>query len=118
MESTVLVVDDNCGCRGLHKTWLSDTYHVRTARNGSEALRKLDGVSVVVLDRQMPGLSGTDVLERIRDSEYDPKVVFVSSLDPDPELGGDAYLQKPISRAELYETVSELSRDPLVTYST
>lgn len=112
MTTTVLVVEDEQPLADLFATWLTETYSVRTAYDGEQALERLDDdVDVVLLDRRMPGLAGDDVLEKIRERDYDCRVAMVSGVDPDfdvIELGFDDYLTKPVSQSELRETVDRL----------
>lgn len=83
-DPVVLVVDDEEDLANLYSQWLSDDYAVRTAYNGEQALERLDEtVDVVLLDRRMPGLSGDDALNRIREREYDCRVAMVTAVDPD-----------------------------------
>ncbi|WP_458187808.1 response regulator transcription factor [Haladaptatus sp. NG-WS-4] len=103
-ESTVLIVDDEHAITDLHARWLEDSYDVRTAYTGSEALEKVDEtVDIVLLDRRMPDLSGREVLDEIRDRELDCRVAMVTAVEPDfdiLELGFDAYICKPVSDPE------------------
>jgi two-component system response regulator AdeR len=65
----------------------------------------------VLLDRMMPGASGDEVLQQIRDRGYECRVAMVTAVEPDfdiLEMGFDAYLCKPIKSDELYDTVSNL----------
>jgi len=108
----VLIVEDEPDVAETYNLWLQDEYEVRMAGNGSEALELLDDdVDVVLLDRMMPGLSGDEVLDRIRESDSDCRVAMVTAVEPDfdiLEMGFDSYLTKPIRSEELYETVSNL----------
>jgi DNA-binding response OmpR family regulator len=108
----VLIVEDEPDVAETYNLWLQDDYEVRIAEDGSEGLDELDGdVDVVLLDRMMPGLSGDEVLERIRDHGYGCRVAMVTAVEPDfdiLEMGFDAYLSKPIRREELFETVQKL----------
>lgn len=112
MTTTVLIVEDERPLADLYAAWLTETYPVRTAYDGEQALRQLDDdVAVVLLDRRMPGLAGDDVLEKIRERDYDCRVAMVSGIDPDfdvIEMGFDDYLTKPVSQSELRETVDRL----------
>jgi DNA-binding response OmpR family regulator len=109
---TVLVVDDEPAVTEVYATHLRDEYQVRTAKNGEEALAEMDeDVSVVLLDRRMPGMSGDEVLEHIREEGYEARVAMVTAVDPDfdiIDMGFDDYLVKPVSRADLYDTVETL----------
>lgn len=111
LEATVLVVDDEEPVADLYETYLKDRYEVRVAYGGRAALTRLDdAVDVVLLDRRMPGLSGDDVLERVRDRQPDCRVVMVTALDPDfdiVEMPFDEYLTKPVQESEIVEAVEE-----------
>jgi len=111
-EATVLVVDDERDIADLYSTWLLTVHDVRTAHSGPEALRLADeSVDVVFLDRQMPEMSGDEVLDSIADQGIDPAVVMVTAVDPDfdiVEMPFDEYLTKPVSREDLLDTVSEM----------
>ena len=108
----VLIVEDEPDVAETYTLWLADEYEVRMAQNGDEGLDELDEtVDVVLLDRMMPGLSGDEVLERIREGGYDCRVAMVTAVEPDfdiLEMGFDAYLCKPIKSEQLHETVTNL----------
>jgi len=108
----MLIVEDEPDVAETYNLWLKSDYEVRIAPNGDEGLDKLDDdVNVVLLDRMMPGLSGDEVLERIRDRDLSCRVAMVTAVEPDfdiLEMGFDAYLSKPIRSEELHETVEKL----------
>lgn len=110
---TVLVVDDETLLADLFASWLEDEWDVRVAYDGESALDEIDdSVSVVLLDRRMPGLSGDEVLDRIRDSGHDCRIVMVTAVDPDfdiVEMGFDDYIVKPISKEDLQATVTKVA---------
>lgn len=112
VEQVILVADDHERIRTMHTDWLADEYTVRQASDGEETLRQMDSdVGVVVLDRRMPGLSGSEVLDWIRSQRYDIRVVMVTSEDVDfnpLDMGFDEYLTKPVRQAELRDVVAEL----------
>jgi DNA-binding response OmpR family regulator len=111
-QPTVLVVEDEQALIGLYVRWLEEDYDVRTAKGGMEALEQFDeDVDVVILDRLMPGMSGDEVLEAIRNRSGDVKVAMVTAVEPDFEvitMGFDDYLTKPVQREGLLETISRL----------
>ncbi len=111
-EQTVLVVDDERDIADLYTTWLEMNHDVRTAYCGEEALEKADDeIDVVFLDRQMPDLSGDEVLERIRERGLDCRVVMVTAVDPDfdiVDMPFDDYLTKPVMREGLDGTVESM----------
>ena len=114
-ESTlpsVLVVDDDPRLARMHAGWLSDDYDVETAHNGKQAITMLsEEVDVVLLDRRMPGLSGDDLLQKIRDAGLDTRVVVFTAVEPDvdiAEMPFDAYVLKPADKTEIRQVVSEM----------
>jgi len=108
----VLVVDDESRLADLFAAWLDAEYEVEAAYDGESALELMsESVQVVLLDRRMPGLSGDEVLEEIRDRGYECSVVMVTAVDPDfdiIEMGFDDYLVKPVSKDELMDVVENV----------
>jgi DNA-binding response OmpR family regulator len=109
---TILVVDDEPDVADAYAAQLEHAYAVSTAYSGEGALDELsDSTDVVLLDRRMPGLSGDDVLEEIRDRGIDCRVAMVTAVDPDfeiIEMPFDEYVIKPVSRDELLGTIERL----------
>ncbi len=110
--ATVLVVDDEPDVADAYAAQLEDQYIVSTAYGGEEALDRMDAsVDVVLLDRRMPGISGDEVLETVRERNLNIRVAMVTAVDPDfdiIEMPFDDYIIKPVSRDELYETIERL----------
>jgi len=108
---TVLVVDDERDVAELYTAWLGTEHDVESAHGGSEALDLVDGVDVVFLDRQMPGMSGDEVLDEIEARGVDCRVVMGTAVDPDfdiIEMPFDEYLTKPVGRSDLLEMVETM----------
>ncbi len=103
---TILVVDDNeFVLRPLSRYLTEEGYRVLEARTGDEALSKVDDlVDLVVLDVMMPGLSGIEVLEKLRQSYSDeelPVIMATASSGSEQivqafELGANDYITKPL----------------------
>ncbi|PSQ20580.1 hypothetical protein BRD04_08015 [Halobacteriales archaeon QS_9_67_17] len=110
-RATVLVVDDDRRIAESHAERL-ENYDTETAFDGTAALSAMDEtVDVVLLDRRMPGLNGKEVLEQIREQEYDCQVAMLTGVEPELDIidmGFDEYLKKPVSGDELRETVEAL----------
>jgi DNA-binding response OmpR family regulator len=113
-EPTVLVVDDERGLADLYAIWLEGEYDVRTAYDGESALEALDDtVAVVLLDRQMPDVSGDEVLETLHERGLDCSIAMVTAVEPELDiidLGFDDYLRKPVEKETLRDTVDRLLR--------
>jgi DNA-binding response OmpR family regulator len=108
-NATVLLVDDERELLEIYEMWLEGKYAIRTAHDGRGALETFDeDVDAVLLDRRMPGLSGDEVLERLREEGHDTPVVMVTAVEPDEgmvELPFDEYVVKPADKSELLETL-------------
>lgn len=113
-STTILVVDDERDLADLYEAWLDADFDVLVAYDGESALEQLDeSIDVVLLDRRMPTLSGDEVLDTIRERSIDCRVAMVTAVEPDVdivELGFDEYLQKPVDRQRLVDTVDRLVR--------
>jgi CheY-like chemotaxis protein len=107
-----LVADDDEAMRSLVEAILTDAGHdVLTAEDGMRAweLFERERPPLVLLDWQMPGLSGIDVCERIRASETvrDAYIVMVTSRGATADLlrlldaGADDYVSKPLTPESL-----------------
>lgn len=111
-RATVLVVDDDPQILDLYRTFLAESFEVRTAMFSDEAMARLDdAVDVILLDRRMPDFSGDEVLQTIRDEGYDCRVAMVTAVEPDfdlVDLGFDDYVVKPVTKEELIEVVELL----------
>lgn len=110
---SVLVVDDDADLADTYSIWLEqEGMDVTTAYRGDEALSLLDPcVDAVLLDRRMPAVPGDEVLREVRDRDADHQVSLLTAIEPGPhvvELPFDDYLVKPVSRAEVIETVEGL----------
>jgi CheY-like chemotaxis protein/anti-sigma regulatory factor (Ser/Thr protein kinase) len=113
----VLVVDDDPAARYLLSGYLSETrYAVVEASDGAEALARVKEAPpvAVFLDLQMPGLSGEEVLGRLRGDPATaelPIVVYTSrTLDADARAklpGATAFVSKEASRSAALRIVRE-----------
>lgn len=111
-SETVLVVDDEPDVADAYAAQLDSKFRVLTSYGGQDALDSIDvSVDVVLLDRRMPGISGDEVLETIRNRGISPRVAMVTAVDPDfdiIDMPFDDYVIKPVSRDDLIETVERL----------
>ena len=117
---TVLVVDDDEAKRYILGSWLRRAgYTVTEAATGGEALDKVGAVELVLLDVNLPDMSGFDVCRIIKSDERTSStpVIQVSATAIDVAdrahgltLGADAYLADPSEPAELLATVTAVLR--------
>lgn len=115
----ILVVDDDADIREVLRIQLENKgYLVSEAVNGKEAVEaasRNQGIDLFILDIMMPELSGTDACEEIRRISSAP-VLFLTAKSKESdkatayENGGDDYLVKPFSQAELLMKVQSLLR--------
>jgi len=111
---TVLVVEDEDHLAELYTDYLAETYEVRTAYGGVEAVEMLSpDIDVVVLDRRMPVVSGNEVLAEMEGQGLECRVAMVTAVDPDfdiIDMGCDDYIVKPVTRDELLTVVDRLMK--------
>lgn len=117
MSQTIVIADDDDSVRRLVEHKLSAAgYEVAAFVNGQEAwnhLQQSSAPDLCVLDVMMPGLSGLQILERLRDSEdtADVPVIVLSSRGREADVldglesGATDYLTKPFSPKELTSRV-------------
>ncbi|MFB6251526.1 MAG: HalX domain-containing protein [Halobellus sp.] len=110
----ILVVEDEPDLAELYAIYLSDTYDVETATDGTTALDMVDGdVDIALLDRRMPDLTGDEVLEEIRARGIGAQVAMITAVEPDTdivEMPFDDYLVKPVTQEDLHSLVEVLLR--------
>ncbi|MFA5183877.1 MAG: response regulator, partial [Syntrophales bacterium] len=110
-SSLILVVDDEEEIRKILTQLLEkEGFGVVTAPDGQEAMRQicLEAPDLVLLDVRMPGLSGMEVLKKIRgiDDDYPPVVLITAYADIHQAVeamkeGAYDYLAKPFDNNEV-----------------
>ncbi len=115
----VLIVDDEPNIvTALEFLFRRSGYEVRLATNGAEALQEVDSFQpdVVLMDVMMPGRSGYEVCQHLREQPELAriKIVMLSAKGSEAEvnkglsLGADLYVTKPFSTQELVNTIDRL----------
>jgi two-component system response regulator HydG len=108
--SRILVIDDDQGVRESMERMLRGAgYTVQSACSGEEGLTLARGnaFDVILSDMQMPGISGIDVLQKLREQRVDSAFIVMTgfgTIDTAVEamkLGAVDFVQKPFFRDEL-----------------
>jgi DNA-binding response OmpR family regulator len=116
-KAKILIIEDDADIReGITLLLESEEFEVVEAENGMEGIKRLDDeTGLVILDVMMPGISGLKTCEEIRKVSYVP-ILFLTAKSSESDklmglmVGGDDYLTKPFSYAELLGRVKALLR--------
>jgi serine phosphatase RsbU (regulator of sigma subunit)/DNA-binding response OmpR family regulator len=120
--TTVLIVDDTESNRFIFGSWLRRAgYEVFEAASGGEGMALVEAheVDLVLLDVNLPDMSGTDVCEWIKGRPETAAVPVIHASATATEVsdrstglnrGADVYMVEPIEREELLAQVSALLR--------
>jgi DNA-binding response OmpR family regulator len=117
-QGTVLLVEDSATTRELLATVLRRAgYRVAQAGDGEDALQAFGPLrpDAVVLDVHLPGISGWEVLSRLRERSEVPILMLTAVADESSKVralngGADDYLVKPTGAAELVARIGALLR--------
>lgn len=111
----ILLVDDEESIHLLYREELEERgYAVHSALSGEEALEELNIVSpdLVILDINMPGMNGIDVLRRIKEMQPDLPVILSSAYQEFKQdlasWASDEYIVKSSNLNELLTAVRRL----------
>jgi CheY-like chemotaxis protein len=115
----ILLADDSVTAQNMGRKILSDAgYDVVTVNNGSAALKRVAETKpdLIVLDVYMPGYSGLEVCQRLKDApdtEDIPVLLTVGKLEPfKPEearrVRADSYIVKPFEASELLTALARM----------
>ncbi|MBT8331944.1 MAG: sigma-54 dependent transcriptional regulator, partial [Deltaproteobacteria bacterium] len=106
----ILIVDDELIMRESLAGWLErDGHVVQTAASGEEALEKIEEIhfDILLVDIKMEGISGLDVLRKVKESDPDAEVVMITAYGSIPSAieamkdGAFDYMLKPFDPNEL-----------------
>ncbi len=114
--ATILIVDDDAAFRdGLAETVASFGHTVEEAASGQEAIDRLQtrSVDLIMMDFRMPGMTGLDVLQRLRSDPrtVDLPVIILTAFAESHntieamKLGAFDHLTKPVGRDDVREVL-------------
>ena len=117
MTRVLVVEDEESYSDALAYVLGKEGFDVAVANDGRAALEEFErsGADIVLLDLMLPGLPGTEVCRRIRQTSNVP-VIMVSAKDTEVdkvvglELGADDYVTKPYSPRELVARIRAVLR--------
>ena len=119
MARKILLADDSVTAQNMGRKILADAgYEVIAVNNGSAALKKIAELKpdLVILDVYMPGYSGLEVCQRLKESQETariPVLLTVGKLEPfKPEeaqrVRAEGFIVKPFEASELLSALSKL----------
>lgn len=113
----IMIIEDDKEMRSLLKDFLEEEgFETDSASNGVDALRMLskDYFDLVITDIRMPGLTGLDILPRIRRLKPEIPIIVMTAYGSDDvrrrslERGATIYLEKPIHLSKLRAVIREM----------
>lgn len=107
-EKILIVEDDEAINKLLNKILSREGYNVTTAYSGTEADIRLnmESYDLILLDLMLPGITGEEIISRIRMTKYMPIIVISAKSDFEDKirvlrLGADDYILKPFEVDEV-----------------
>jgi len=124
MDETILIVDDEEDILDLVEyTLIKEGYEVITCKDTKNVKNILDeeDVSLIIMDRNLPGVEGSEFINEIKKEGYNYPVIYLSAKDKSEDIldgferGGDDYITKPfdlnILKARIKAVLKRINRD-------
>ncbi len=113
--ATIAVVDDDPGiCKALRRLFRTEGFAVTTFPSAEDLLGSLTGNApdCLILDMQLPGLSGLDLQQHLADHGYHIPIVFITAYADEETrsrallAGAYDFFAKPFDRGALLDAVA------------
>lgn len=119
MAIKLLLIEDDTNLSYIIKSSLEEIiggYHVSTASNADDGLEiwKEESPDIIVSDIEMPGMSGIEMVSKIRQSDSDTPIIFASAKTSPKDVtsgysvGVNNYIKKPFLPEELHAHITAL----------
>jgi FixJ family two-component response regulator len=118
-DCDIFIIDDDVSLAKALARLLKSTgfSRVSTFPSAEEFIQKasMNGNSIIILDLQLPGMSGIDLMENLRKSGHDTPIILISAHEEELARArgmdhvGAAFLHKPFEENELISVISALA---------
>lgn len=118
---TVLIVDDDDEMRAVLRIFLEkDGYRVIDVSNAARAVALIEAErpDVAILDKEMPGMNGLELLSLLRERCPHIPIIFVTAFggprvaDEARRRGAYCYLEKPFRVGKILDIIERVTRRP------
>jgi len=117
-KKIIIVEDEPSLVFTLEDTLNSEGYEVFTTDEGQEAINLVDQKkpNLMILDLMLPGMSGFEICQEIRDKDFMLPIIILTARDQEVDkikglnMGADDYMTKPFSVKELLARIQALLR--------
>jgi PAS domain S-box-containing protein len=118
-SGTILLIDDEKMILEVGRELLEEIgYTVLPAMSGQEAIeifqRKQDVIDMIIMDMIMPGMSGSETFDRLKEINQDVRILLSSGYSVDGQAtkilrrGCDGFIQKPFNMNQLAEKIHKI----------
>ena len=124
---TILVIDDDPDFLHIMERWLSDLYNVDCSHSGAGAIAYLDRKrpDLILLDYEMPGMNGEQVMQRIRSNPSNDRVPIIFLTGRNDKEGvlkileqrPDGYLLKSMPHEDLLDALDKFFEQSATSFS-
>ncbi|HCM92866.1 MAG TPA: hypothetical protein DIS78_09910 [Lachnospiraceae bacterium] len=124
---TILVIDDDTDFLHIMERWLSDYYNVDCSYSGAGAIAYLDRKrpDLILLDYEMPGMNGEQVMQRVRSNPTNDRIPIIFLTGRNDKEGvlkileqrPDGYLLKSMPHEDLLDALEKFFKHSSTSFS-